>query len=268
MPKPYTVTDTQKLQFAGIYLLEYMASNDATFPLLLNRDEQDLEPILEWLLVRKHVEIIKNERYQVTDWGRQALGKFAKRYSEYLRNFDVYAAVDLGAGEFAFARYYDFATDGEWKDYLRSDRWEDLRVAVAEFKGMDPVESVFMSFLNEKRFGKNERGWQFDLLLGTVWDQILEICNNALTADDLGYEDVPGEAVLEDVIRQGAHLLIELFEQEENHQRRQWDRQDDEDDEDETWGGESLRYDDKDFDRHKYEDPRYRPPEWRDRWSM
>ncbi|MCP4579785.1 MAG: response regulator [Deltaproteobacteria bacterium] len=59
---------------------------------------------------------------------------------------------------------------------------------MAEFKKLDPVEIVFMSFLNEDRFGRDETGWQFDLLLGNIWDEILHICNTAIRLEDLGYE--------------------------------------------------------------------------------
>jgi hypothetical protein len=216
-PRPnYTVSDLQKQQFAGIYLLEYMINAPKAFQLMLEDVEEDLEPILEWLLVRDLVEIKDEERYAPTEKGREALEKFMARYSDFLSFFDVFCAVDLGAGEFAFARYYAFDDREQWKAFLGQERWEDLRIAVAAYKGIDPVEIVFMSFLNEGRFGRSETGWEFDLLLGSVWDEILNICNSALHADQLGYEDeqgaVPGEAVLQDVIAQGLNLIEQLHQ--------------------------------------------------------
>lgn len=261
---PYTISDTQKMQFAGIYLLEYMQSKEKTFPILLRSEEQDLESILEWLLVRKLVEIKDQREYVVTDHGRAALKKFATRYQDYLHNFDVFSAVDLAAGEFAFASYFNFETDAEWKDFLSDDRWEDLRVAVADYEDMDPVEIVFMSFLNEGRFGRNASGWQFDLLLGSVWDEILDICNNALDENDLAYDGVPGEDVLRDIVAQGADLMADLLEQEQRREhRRHLPGQNGS-----TWGGESLRSEQMDFDPRNRPDQDPRPPESRDRWSM
>lgn len=269
----YTISEDQKLQFAGIYLLEHMVSKNVSYPILLREQEQDLEPILEWLLVRQHVAIKGNERYEVTDHGRQALGKFAKRYQNFLREFDVFSAVDLQSGEFALASYYDFETDEQWRDYLDSDQWEDLRVAVADYKDLDPVETVFMSFINEGRFGRDSTGWQFDLLLGTVWDEILDICNNALDEDDLAYDGVSGEDVLRDVIAQGEEVMRQMIviESEQENQNRPLPTH-----EADNWGrpnagGENLRSQDTDFHRFidedgdGFDDREGPPPGWRGR---
>jgi hypothetical protein len=89
---------------------------------------------------------------------------------------------------------------------------------VAELKKINPVEIVFMSFLKEDRFGRDETGWQFDLLLGSIWDEILHICNTAIPLEALGYEDdqgrVSAEDVIKDIIRQGAEIMIKLLEKE------------------------------------------------------
>ncbi|MCK5231923.1 MAG: hypothetical protein KAR13_16745, partial [Desulfobulbaceae bacterium] len=86
------------------------------------------------------------------------------------------------------------------------------------YRDMDPVEIVFMSFINENRFGRNETGWQFDLLLGTVWDEILEICNTALQLRELGWEDDQGsvraEDVIQDIIDQGTEIMNRIHEQD------------------------------------------------------
>lgn len=206
------------MQYAGIYLLEFMINKPATFPLLLSRDDSDLESILEWLLIRGYVEILNNECYVPSPKGREALAKFLGRYGEYLNVFDIYCAVDLEAGEYAFSSYLEYESSGSWRAFLSDERWEDLRIAVAEYKKLDSVEIVFMSFISEKRFGRDRTGWQFDLLLGMVWDEILEICNSAVRWQDLGYEDEEGEMsaeqVIEDIITRGSELMIELHEKE------------------------------------------------------
>ena len=223
-PSAYTVTEERKRQFAGIYLLEYMINAPKCFSLMLENGEEDLEPVLEWLLVRDLVEIKEEERYAPTAKGRQALERFMRRYSDFLTFFDVFCAVDLGEGTFAMARYFEFDDKESWKKYLGDERWEDLRVAVAAYKGIDPVEIVFMSFLNEGRFGRAATGWEFDLLLGNVWDEILNICNSALKVEQLGWEGedgpVPGESVLKDVIGQGLQLIQQLHSREESPYRQ------------------------------------------------
>ncbi len=214
MTQRYSVSEEKRKQYAGIYLLEYMINKPIAFDVLMRDEEADLEPILIWLMSKEYVTIKDECQYIPTEKGREVLSNFMKRYSEYLNIFDIYCAVDLASGEFAFADYFDYEDASAWKHYLSDERWEDLRVAVASYKKMDPVEIVFMSFISEGRFGRNAVGWQFDLLLGSVWDDIVAICNNALQWEQLGYEETSAESVIEDVIVQGAELIIELHQRE------------------------------------------------------
>lgn len=215
MSKTYSVTEEEKKRFAGIYLLEYMINTPYTPPLFLEGNDQDLESILEWLMAEELVTTKDDAIYIPTQKGRDHLVKFMARYSEYLTVFDIYSAVDLESGEFAFERWNEFETDEAFHKFLDDPRWDDLRVAVADYKKMNPVEIVFMSFISERRFGRNSSGWQFDLLLGSVWDEILEICNTAIQWKDLGYEDdqgvVKAKDVIKDIIRQGTEIMLDLL---------------------------------------------------------
>ncbi|QQL45674.1 hypothetical protein [Sulfuriroseicoccus oceanibius] len=212
---PWTISDEQKMRFAALFLLEYVINKPMLFKVWLDRDDSDLEPVLEWMLVQKWIEIRDGDHYVPTERGREVLETFIKRYAEYVYFFDVFCAVDLGEGSFAFERFFDFDSEEEWHRYLDQERFEDLRIAVAEYLDLDAVELVFMQFVREERFGRDATGWQFDLLLGAIWDEILEICNEALDVNDLGYEDdqgvVDGEVVIEDVIGQGGALLGQLL---------------------------------------------------------
>ena len=270
MAEEYHVNGERKKEFAGVYLLYVMINNACSFPVFLEGDNQYLEEILEWLLVKEYVEIKEDREYVPSAKGRKVLEKFMARYSEFLTIFDVYCAVDLQKGEFAFEHYFEFQDDREWRRYLEDERWDDLRVAVAEYKGLDPVEIVFMSFLSEDRFGRDETGWQFDLLLGSVWDEIIEICNNAIRWEDLGYEDEDGtriraEDVIEDIIRQGTDLMIRLLKAES--------RQDDKGVDDSCEGNEdgmkrveTVQYPVEHY--YPYYDPFYVSPVWLGLWLL
>ena len=235
--KVYALNDEQKKQFAGAYLLNVMINTPRSFPVLLEGNEEDLEPVLEWLLMKEYIEIRNQERYVPNEKGREVLKRFLARYTEYLKVFDIYCAVDLQTGEFAFASYLDFEDNASLKNFLNDDRWDDIRLAVAEFKKLDPVEIAFMSFLNEDRFGRDETGWQFDLLLGNIWDKIILICNTAIRWEDLGYEDEKGsvsaEDVITDIIKQGSALMIKLLEREEKLRKEQPEESEDFDDDNE-----------------------------------
>lgn len=271
MGTPHTLDDTQKMQFAGIYLLEYMINHPRRFAVLLQNEEEDLEPILEWLLVREYIEIKDDSSYLANDKGRTALTRFMARYADFLNIYDIYCAVDLGSGEFAFASYFDYPDRSTWKKFLAEERWEDLRVAVAKFDDIDPIEIVFMSYLSENRFGRNQIGWQFDLLLGSVWDEILEICNNAVRLDQLGYEDaegrVSGESVMQDIVTQATELLIQLKRHEA--QRAQGIHHDGTASKQHADMVEPVTLPEHDISYYEqYNDTNHRPSHWKGRWHL
>ena len=272
--KVYALNDEQKKQFAGAYLLNVMINTPRSFPVLLEGNEEDLEPVLEWLLMKEYIEIRNQERYVPNEKGREVLKRFLARYTEYLKVFDIYCAVDLQAGEFAFASYLDFEDNTSWKNFLNDDRWDDIRLAVAEFKKLDPVEIAFMSFLNEDRFGRDETGWQFDLLLGNIWDEIILICNTAIRWEDLGYEDEKGSVsakdVITDIIKQGSALMIKLLKREEKLRKEQPEESEDFDDDNEedhvvekvVVEAQPINY------YYSYYDPFYVSPLWLAVWLL
>ena len=271
----YRLSEERKKQYAGVYLLEYMINRPASFDLLLSEDDSDLESILENLLVKGYVDIKDKAKYVPTQEGRAVLQGFLERYTEYLNVFDVYCALDLEAGEFAFAHYFDLRERDTWKEFLNDDRWDDLRIAVAECKKMDPIEVVFMSFIAEGRFGRDHTGWQFDLLLGSVWDEIMEICNAAIHYQELGYtdgdEEISPEQVIEDIICQGAELMIELHEKDAKL-ARPIEHADSNgsnigDDAEEEYVVEEVIVEDWPVsDYYGYRDPYYLSPGWRRPW--
>ncbi len=261
--KEYTITEEQKQQFSGVYVLEYMVNRPKAFSLLLEGGDKDLESILEWLLMMEYIEIHQKEKYIPTEKGRKLITRFLGRYTEFLNVFDIYCAIDLQVGEFAFESYFEIEEENEWLKLLRQENWEDLRVAVAEYKKLDPIEIVFMSFVSEGRFGKDEAGWQFDLLLGSVWDEIVEICNNAIHWDQLGFDSEAGavsaESVIEDIIKQGAEIMIDLHDKEATLSEAL--REDDDDDSDEETYVERVVIEEYEPDYyHGYRDPFYVSP--------
>ncbi len=210
----YQVPPEERLQYAGIYLIEYMVNTPAEFDVFLSENDSDLESILEWLLEKDLAEIFEEKSYRASKKGHALLTRYMKRYSEYLHAFDIFAHTDLGAGEFALQFWPEHRGNANWENLKQEERFEDLRIAIADYLELSPVEVVFMSYINEKRFGRTETGWQFDLLLGSVWDEITEICESAIQWHQLGYNDeqgeVPATEVIEDILWQGLSLVDEL----------------------------------------------------------
>ena len=142
--KNYSINEESKKQFAGIFVLDYMVNKPCAFSLLLEGNDADLETVLEWLMVKTYVEIKDNEKYIPTEKGRECLKLFLARYTEFLNIFDVYCAVDLEKGEFAFAKYFDYKDSGEWQNYLQKDCFEDLSPKCCSISRIERISSIFV----------------------------------------------------------------------------------------------------------------------------
>lgn len=208
--------DEMKQQFAGLILLDRIISQSnyihASF---MEKDDDLLEPILDVLTNRELVEINENNYYAATEKGQKLYQTLLDQQLSYATHFDIYSHVDLEEGSFA---------DKE-QDLLDDARWEDLRVAVAEFKGIDPYRMVFLAMLSDESFFDSS-DWRFRLAMGNLFEELEEVVQTQVGEDDLAYEDeeglVSGHEVLEDVICQGAEMNQQRFQaQKEEHERRQ-----------------------------------------------
>ncbi len=235
-PPRYTINKEQLQGYAIALILDLMVNGGKQYSVLLEQDASLLEPLFKAMMVQDLV-TISGTNYVPTEKGRQVVLGYKQRYREYLDAFDYACAIDLGTGEFAFSRFYDdeFSPDNDpdgrkWQAYLGQPRWQDLRVPMAEFKGINPVDIVFMSFLVEKRLDTSTPHWEFDLLLGATFQQILDICNSNLHVDQLGYTEqetgklITGEEVMRDVITQGTQLMFKLLEENQKRQK-EYERQ-------------------------------------------
>jgi len=156
---------------------------------------------------------VKGGEYHPTQLGRKVIVDFYDKYYEYLKIFDIFCAVDLELGDFAFSRMFDPSLyEADWIDYMSNERFSDVRVAVADFKGLNPLEIVFMSFLTEGRFDLSAPRWQYNLTDMFIWDEMLDICNTAVDVDYLREN-----GVLEDVIKQGTEIAMQLIKEAEEN---------------------------------------------------
>jgi hypothetical protein len=201
-------------RFAALALVDRLAVQPGAFhAALLEGDDAFLEPVFDGLLAEDLVAIGEDDRNRLTPLGWRAYQRLLHQQQSYLAHFDVFAAVDLAEGSFADPEH----------DYLDDPRWADLRVAVAEHKGIDPYRMVFLSMLAGGRFFENP-GWKFDLALGSsFFEELQEVVQSQIGVDELGYEDedgtaIAGEDVLQDVILQGGALNQQALAEERGRQ--------------------------------------------------
>ena len=191
----------------SIILFNEMLNNSRVFNTNLSMDDRVLENSFKELLDKKYIFINKGV-YQVSPSGEEVFNIFMNRYNEYLKVYDIYSFVDTEKGEFAFEKFHEL-NDADWNVYKNNKRFYDVRIAVANFKKLNPTEIVFMSFINENRFDTSNSGWQLDLVSNMYWDEINNIVNTAITIELLG-----GNEIMENIVKKGSELMLNLIKKE------------------------------------------------------
>ena len=173
---------------------------------LAETDDEGLESLLNFMESRGTLTVEEDNYYKATDKGHEVYQDLVKQLEAYVTHFEVYAYVDLEQGIFG---------DPE-TDLLEGDKWSDLRVAVAEHKGIDPYRVVFLAMLSAETFYENP-DWKFDLSMGTLFQEMKQIVLEQLHVDDLGYSEgkVSGEEVIRDIIEQGSELAAKRKSREQ-----------------------------------------------------
>lgn len=187
------------------FLIDLMFQRD--FKVRLDGNDAVLDSIFKDMLALKFIKIQGNI-YIVDERGLDFSENFTQKYNEFLKFYDIFCAVDLETGDFAFKHYYEFTNDEDWFAYLEKPNWSDVRIAVCNFKKIDPIEIVFLSFMKEGKFNDiaNEN-WQMDLLSYNTWKEILDICNTAIILED---------DVVMDIIEQGSVIAMDMIKEEAN----------------------------------------------------
>jgi hypothetical protein len=206
--------DKDRIQlFSALVILDSIIDKDKHFVRnLLSLDEEQLSPVFDRMIEKGLLFVDDSHEYVPTDKGYELIDNFYQRFQEFLKFYDLYCAVDLEAGEFAFEKILDMSEE-EFQDFLNDERWEDVRVAVCEFKKIDPLQMIFLSFLKENRIDVNVNGWPQILTNGSLWDEITEICESAITVEQLSVDEQ-----LKNIVSQGSELLKTLLEREQQEQ--------------------------------------------------
>lgn len=208
MSNRFKMTAEDRQTYSTVLLLESMTNQGNRYPILLSKDQEYLEPFLA-KMVGVCLAKVEGKYYLPTEKGREVLKSFYKKLYDFQMVFDIFAAVDLNAGEFAMSSYFEFDEDEDYEEFLDDERWEDVRVAVCEFKKMDPVEIIFMSFCNEGRFDFEKKDWEFDLHADLIWDEMLEIANSQLSPEQI--EKAGQENGMEDVMKNMITMGLEAI---------------------------------------------------------
>ncbi len=201
----YILNVEKKRQYIMAFLLDLMFQRD--FKVKLDGNDAYLDSIFVEMLALKYIKV-QGDIYVVDEKGLDFSENYTQKYNEFLKFYDIFCAVDLESGDFAFKHYYEFDNDEDWFNYLEQPNWSDVRIAVCNFKKIDPIEIVFLSFVKEGKFNDvNQLDWQMSLLSYKTWKEILDVCNTAITLD---------EDVVKDIIEQGSIIAMDMIKEEAN----------------------------------------------------
>ncbi len=204
-PSSFVIHFNTRMHYAGLFLLKEILEKNTIFSFHLEDDEYVLEPILKSLEEVSYIRLNRHKEYEITKRGIKHIHSFLTRYDFFKDEYDVFSGVDLKTKDFAI-RYYDtFEEEAEWFKFLQEERWEDLRIAIAELHGYDAIEMTFMRFVYEDRFGFHNGRWNYEYLLGGIWEEIQAVCNNAVRLHSFSKS-----SLLEDVLKKGQRLMFEL----------------------------------------------------------
>ncbi len=232
-PEKWKLNAEQKLSYQALYVLYLMVEDKVVFPNFLSGKLKYAQDAIDFLEKKKLItqsEKIKEGKkvlgvkveksdvkwiYEPTKAARQIVERYRQQYWGFLSFYDVYGHVDPATGEFAFSLFRQILLkDGgkkAWKAYKKHPRWMDYRVPVAVYKGLDPREYVFFSFMEEGRFIPTEKDtdhqWAENLFMEEIWEELYTVLKSAPKWEDQGDEEVPSAEIMENIIMAGAKVL-------------------------------------------------------------
>ncbi len=205
MLKDYKFPDALREELGQAVILYQVLEHDATLDAQLSGANRALSDLVAagsdklWIKDKK--------QYHITPLGRMCWANWKARWGDFLINYDMFTGVDLLEGRFATA-----ASDLEEKDEQGHYIWEDLRVATCirrlqcnkdKKTALSPLSLVFLQNLSEGRLDNSDH-WQFDIAYNSIfWTDIENVVNTQIWPQELGYDDVPWEKVMDDILLQG-----------------------------------------------------------------
>lgn len=217
-------SETEKKQLVSAFLLDKMVNEGIKIQNNGENGFSDFEPFLRFML---HENVIQEEEefYRVTEKGKTVLIRFLTIYQNYFMHFDIFSYVDIDRREFAFEKYLEYDNNKLWSEYLDKDCWDDLRLAVCQYKNINPRMMIFMSYFCEGDldifFESNPVVFHDEL-----WKEIDEIAEVPLKLSDSSDVNKNGDSlkarqmtetegyiaqdILKDFIKKGAEINLHI----------------------------------------------------------
>jgi hypothetical protein len=155
--------------------------------------------------------------YEITSAGRKFLDDYNTKRLKWIAEHDVYSAVDLQEGIFAFAEYKKFTNKNEFQAYIAQDRFSDIRLEVIQYLSDGLPESVVAERIFDVVFAVGFdkidwfeiADWQYNLLVAN-FEIVQEIVTNTPNWFDYGDNIESARNIFADIVKQGQKLKEEL----------------------------------------------------------
>lgn len=232
-PQNWKLTEKERLNFESLYILYLIVEEKIIFPIFLGGKLAYAEKAIDFLeakqLIFKKEEVIEGRKmlgvsieksdvnwiYKPSKEAFIIVKQHRKKFKEFLSFYDVFAHVDPISGEFAFSKIKKILLKeggkNAWENYKNHQRWVDYRVPVAIYKGFDPREFIFFSFMEEGKYmpvkNDTEHQWAVNLFKGDLWEELELVVSSAPRWEAQGDEDNPANEIMESIIIKGAAVL-------------------------------------------------------------
>ncbi len=262
----YAIPEGMRETLSAVFILNTMINVEPRIEysvLLDSRPMQGyLQHLIDWMHNNNLLDLPKVATgmtcYKPSPKGHQLLETFLKRFQEFTDLFDIFRMVNMEHKEFALANSPDYPDDIDWELYKASKEWEDLRVAVAEFKGINVIEIVFMSFLEQGIPDLTTDDWEMELVSGDLWNNVLNLCNQNTWIDDID----GGRDTVREIVEAGTTAAIEKRRKERLGTQEAEQEEDQESVTEETITEERIVVEYDDMYYNAYLDPYYVSAVW------
>lgn len=212
------IQEFQKQTLSQAYVLHKISQMDKGKVNEKSSAWDDVEPWVNTLAGKGYVKfkekgIFGNANISLTKQGQAIVEAFQHRYQNLIKATEIYSAIDLEAGSFAWEYWLeDDPTQEEFTSIMNEPHWEDLRVPILQNMGLDPIEAIFIQKLQDEELNSDDpENWGFDLLVDEFWNEIEEIANSQIKIEDLALEEESGEDIINNILQRGEEVMKDLL---------------------------------------------------------
>lgn len=214
----FTLDETRKARYRMMVFLKMMQDTGEQPDIMLPQELQYLKKDIDAAEKADYLKLNSSHRYEIDTKGLELLQTLEHRSVDHVKMFEVFCAVDLKEGHFAFSDALEKGVSSDlWNNYLNLPRFEDLRVAVAQIKGLDVLDFIFTMMFSwgDFDFKNRDADWTFDLSMDKPFEEMLDKANKSFQWVQMHDDPEIAKSRMENVISKGVEVMINLAKQEE-----------------------------------------------------